>query len=180
MWQPCTFSNKTMWSALSRRTWSSVTRPDPIPEAELGKCETREIIFVLFFPLLTNSRHLKLVLGYFRSFLCALLVLEFTFHSCLVQGIFWWRYVNGSLGQYAAYNRLIYSRSQKRFKPFFDVLERSRLRGGLISSTELFGVSWILRTASFNFDQLSGFGQVGLCTWSFNQPRYPSHSWTTM
>ena len=46
--------------------------------------------------------------------------------------------------------------------------------------TELFGVSWILRTASFNFDQLSGFGQVGLCTWSFNQPRNPSQSWTTM
>ena len=37
--------------ALPRRTWYSITRPDPIPEVELEKCETREIIIVLFFPV---------------------------------------------------------------------------------------------------------------------------------
>ena len=53
MWQPCTFNNNSwsLWSALPRRTWSSITRPDPIPEVELEKCETREIIIVLFFPV---------------------------------------------------------------------------------------------------------------------------------
>ena len=113
MWQPCTFNNSwSLWSTLPRQTWSSMTRPDPIPETELGKCETREIIIVLFFPVVANSRHFTLVLGEFRSFFCAFWcqffqckefsVLNFTLLPCLVQGIFWWICVYGSLGQYAA------------------------------------------------------------------------------
>ena len=175
MWQPCTFNNNSwsLWSALPRRTWSSITRPDPIPEVELEKCETREIIIVLFFPVVANSRHFTLFFWLIQvAFMC------FVGARINTTSLSWARdFLVELCVWFTNWSIAAIRNDSNRFLMFLKDLD---WEVDWLVPTELFGVSWILRTASFNFDQLSGFGQVGLCTWSFNQPRNPSQSWTTM